>query len=112
MTTLETLVIPHAHTKLPAPIRDAIKGHSFPSIKTLVLPPQAHHIARSCPNVTSISVGDHQEFNQLLCSAMAQFCPKLEELLNICASSDKGLDSKLSHQIILPCIVIDSYTLP
>ncbi|KIJ30065.1 hypothetical protein M422DRAFT_71076 [Sphaerobolus stellatus SS14] len=81
LPNLHTLYILHAHSQMTTALKDAFEGHSFPSIKKIILPSCAHNILRCCPEV--IFVRCMEESGSKLIGAVMKNCKKVEVLERI-----------------------------
>jgi len=59
-------------------IKTAFKSHRFLQIRTIILPPLAHHILSSCPQVKDITCIDHQE--DYVFNTISKRCKQVEAL--------------------------------
>ncbi|CAA7269121.1 unnamed protein product [Cyclocybe aegerita] len=72
-----TLQILRAHHKMSTMFKGAFEGRSFPQIRTVVLPSQAHHVLRCCPEARRVICNSYDHGSQLV-SAIAKNCKKVE----------------------------------
>lgn len=75
-TNLKTINVYFTHSEITTPLRDAFNGFEFPSVETVVLPTQAHHILRCCPNAKKVVCNDG-DASQLI-SAVRARCKGVE----------------------------------
>ena len=59
-------------------IKTAFKSHRFLQIRTIILPPLAHHNLSSCPQVKDITCIDHQE--DYVFNTISKRCKQVEAL--------------------------------
>ncbi|KIJ30063.1 hypothetical protein M422DRAFT_268419 [Sphaerobolus stellatus SS14] len=78
LPNLHTLHIIHAHSKMSSHLKSAFEGHSFPSIKNIILPSCAHEILRCCPEVTFVR--NLEEDGSKIIGAISKCCKKVEIL--------------------------------
>lgn len=76
LSNLRILHILDVHHQLTTPIKKAFEGHTFPQIRTVILPVVAHNLLRCCPEVKEVTCtsGDCQ----LVLSTIAKSCKKVE----------------------------------
>lgn len=59
-------------------LKDHFEGHTFPTIRTAVMPSHAHNILRCCPEVKTV-ICNYGDGSQLV-SAIAKHCKKVETI--------------------------------
>ncbi|KIJ30610.1 hypothetical protein M422DRAFT_267863 [Sphaerobolus stellatus SS14] len=78
LPNLHTLHVLHAHSQMTSQLKKAFEGHSFPSIKKIILPSCAHEILRCCPEVTFMR--NLEEDGSKIVGAINKCCKKVEIL--------------------------------
>ncbi|KAK1229626.1 hypothetical protein PQX77_007294 [Marasmius sp. AFHP31] len=79
LPNLHTLQVVHAHTQITSFIKNGFEGFSFPQIRTVIIPPQAHNLLLSCPEVRRV-VCDCWVDSQKLVAPIVKICKKVERL--------------------------------
>ncbi|KAJ8086316.1 hypothetical protein PM082_005139 [Marasmius tenuissimus] len=79
LPNLHTLQVVHAHTQITSFIKNGFEGFSFPQIRTVIIPPQAHNLLLCCPEVRRI-VCDCWVDSQKLVAPIVKVCKKVERL--------------------------------
>ncbi|EDR09179.1 uncharacterized protein LACBIDRAFT_296541 [Laccaria bicolor S238N-H82] len=76
LPNLHTLSIIFDHIEMTSSLKSAFEGRTFPSVRTAVVPNDAHSVLRSCPEVRRVicNLGD----GSTLVSAMAKECREVE----------------------------------
>lgn len=92
---LKTIVVFFAHVHTGKHFKKAFAGLRFPSVKTLILPKQAHHILKTCPNVKKL-YGARRDGNDLV-NCLFGIGDQLELLAGITPFTDtlKGLSPSI-----------------
>lgn len=80
LPNVHTIQILHAHSAMTTALKDAFRGHTFPSVKTIFLPEQAHEVLRCCPNLRKVVC--IQGSGSKLVTAIAKAAKHVEELEN------------------------------
>ena len=87
LPNLHTLQIVRMDHKMSTLLKNALKGHTFPQIRTISLPSRAHHILRRCPEVRKVICISRRKSSTLV-SAIASHCKKVEEIQGIRGSME------------------------
>ncbi|KAG9090901.1 hypothetical protein FRC07_011987, partial [Ceratobasidium sp. 392] len=82
LPNVHTIQIPHAHSAMTTALKDAFKGSSFPSVRTVVMPNCAHEILRCCPEVESITCNE-DDGGKLVAAVVEAGCSKLQVVKNV-----------------------------
>ncbi|KAG8785220.1 hypothetical protein FRC12_017832, partial [Ceratobasidium sp. 428] len=77
LPNVHTLQIPHAHSAMTTALKDAFKGSTFPSIRTVIMPNCAHEILRCCPGVESVTCNE-DDGGKLVSALLEAGCSKLQ----------------------------------
>jgi hypothetical protein len=89
LPNLHTLQIAGVYGQIATAIKTIFKGYRFSKIRTVILPPMAHHILGSCPQITDITcIGYHENY---FIRTIARRC-KMVEAVDITIYSSDTLD--------------------
>lgn len=80
LTSVTTLEITHAHTAMTSHLKRGFEGHTYPSIRSAILPTQAHNVLRCCTGVMSVTANDMNHECSKLITAMSSSCKHVEEV--------------------------------
>ena len=88
LPNLHTIQICHVHSQLTTPLKNAFAGKTFPSVRTIILPPAAHEILRRCPGLEHITSNEHEggrlvDGSKIVSAALATKCTKLKTLRRV-----------------------------
>ncbi len=73
-------------------LKNAFEGYTFPSIRTVILPPQAYNVLPSCTGVRSVTVNANNHECSKLITAIGAACPAVEKVVYF-PLDDKSLKS-------------------
>ncbi|KAF9032455.1 hypothetical protein BDZ89DRAFT_1063360 [Hymenopellis radicata] len=93
LTSVTKLEITHAHTAMTTHLKNAFEGYTFPSIRTAILPAQAHNVLRCCTGVRSVTVNDMNHECSKLITAIGAACPAVEEVVDFHLDTGNNLKS-------------------
>ena len=79
LPNLHTLQIIRMDRQMSTLLKNALKGYTFPQVRTISLTARAHHILRSCPEVRKVICISRMDSRTLI-SAIAKRCKKVEEV--------------------------------
>jgi len=86
LPNLHTVQVAGVYGQIATAIKTAFKGYRFPQIRTVILPPLAHHMLSSCPQVKDITcIGYHENY---FIRTIAKRCKSVETLDITIYSSD------------------------
>ena len=102
LTNLHTLEILHAHAQITTTLKTAFAGHTFPAIRTVILPSCAHHILPSCPEVRTVICTEDD--GSAIIGAIAQGCSKVEVLEGILPNAARLKRPSFIHSPLPPCM--------
>ena len=84
LPNLHTIQVAHANTQMTTAIKTAFEGHTFPSVRTVVVPSCAHEILRRCPGVEDLTCNKDVDDESKLIGALASAkCGNLKKLRGI-----------------------------
>ena len=88
LPNLHTIQISHVHSQLTTPLKNAFAGKTFPSVRTIILPPAAHEILRRCPDLEHITANEHEggrfvDGSKIVSAALATKCSNLKTLRRV-----------------------------
>jgi hypothetical protein len=84
LPNLHTIQVVHANTQMTTAIKTAFKGHTFLSVRTVVVPSCAHEILRRCPGVEDLTCNKDIDDESKLIGALASAkCGNLKTLRGI-----------------------------
>ncbi|KIM83338.1 hypothetical protein PILCRDRAFT_819586 [Piloderma croceum F 1598] len=89
LPNLHTLQIAGVYGQIATAIKTVFKGYCFSKIRTVILPPIAHHILGSCPQITDITCTGYLE--NYFIRTIARRC-KMVEALDIPIYSSENMD--------------------
>lgn len=86
LPNLETLQILRAHSQMSSMITDYFQRHTFPQIRTVIVPEQGHEILRCCPNARKVicNYGDGSK----IITGLAKCCKNIEVVEGITANKN------------------------
>lgn len=91
---LRVINVHFAQAETTTDVKLAFEGLTFPTVETVILPSQTHHLMRCCPNVKRVAC--HQGDGGQIISAMQKTCKSVEVISGI--RSDRSLvESKASN---------------
>lgn len=104
LPNLHTLQFLHVHSQMTTMLKTHFEGHTFPQVRTIILPSCAHNILRSCPELTSVTC--NEDDGGKLIAPIGACCKKVETLVNIRPSAaiikrQLVLSDFLSHALTL-----------
>ncbi|KIM73044.1 hypothetical protein PILCRDRAFT_829424 [Piloderma croceum F 1598] len=79
---LHTIQVVHAHSQMTTAIKTAFEGHTFPSVRTIIVPSCAHEILRRCPGVEDLTCNEDDGSKLIGALAWAK-CGNLKTLRGI-----------------------------
>ena len=82
LPNLQTIEFVHVHSQMASAIGLALRGKSFPSVKTLVLPTCAHELLPRCPNVEDVTCNEDSG-GLITTSIQAGHCVNIVKLLGV-----------------------------
>lgn len=88
---LKVINIHFAQAETAGDIKIAFGGLEFPTVETVILPTQAHHLLRCCPNVKTVMC--HQGDGSQIITAMQRACRNVEVIIGI--RCDRSLVERL-----------------
>jgi len=86
LPNLNTIQVVHAHSQMTTPIRNAFRGKSFPTVRTVIMPSCAHEILRCCPAVEDLTCNEN-DGSKLVGALVAAKCNNLRTLRGISPST-------------------------
>jgi hypothetical protein len=89
LPNLHTIQVVHAHSQMTTPLKNAFKGKSFPSVRTVIIPSCAHEILRCCPAVEDLTCNEG-DGSTLIGALVAAKCNNLRTLRGIPMNSAKA----------------------
>ncbi|KAG9082246.1 hypothetical protein FS749_007007 [Ceratobasidium sp. UAMH 11750] len=79
LPNVHTLEVSHTHSAMTTALKEAFKGSSFPSIRTVIMPTCAHEVLRCCPGIRDVTC-NYDDGQKLVSALIAAGCTKLEVL--------------------------------
>ncbi|KAF9444616.1 hypothetical protein P691DRAFT_807122 [Macrolepiota fuliginosa MF-IS2] len=91
LPNLQTLQILRAHTQMTTMLKSHFENHTFPAVRTIIVPDHGHEILRCCTEVRKVVCNDGN--GSKLVTAIAKCCPKVEVVEGI--DADKNILKRL-----------------
>jgi hypothetical protein len=82
LPNLHTIQVVHAHSQMTTAIKTAFEGHTFPSVRTIIVPSCAHEILRRCPGVEDLTCNE-DDGSKLIGALASAKCGNLKTLRGI-----------------------------